>query len=79
MASAGITPRKPPGGSTGYAAKVLADELQKVLGQPVTLDVKTGNFGINALSELVGQSDAYTLMVGSVITNSMTPVMHRQA
>ena len=68
----------PPGGSTGYAAKVLADELQKVLGQPVTLDVKTGNFGINALSELVGQSDAYTLMVGSVITNSMTPVMHRQ-
>jgi tripartite-type tricarboxylate transporter receptor subunit TctC len=49
-----------------------------VLGQPVTLDVKTGNFGINALSELVGQSDGYTLMVGSVITNSMTPVMHRQ-
>jgi putative tricarboxylic transport membrane protein len=68
----------PPGGSTGYTAKVLADELQKVLGQPVTLDVKTGNFGINALSELVGQSDGYTLMVGSVITNSMTPVMHRQ-
>jgi len=68
----------PPGGSTGYAAKVLADELQKVLGQPVTLDVKPGNFGINALGELVGQSDGYTLMVGSVITNSMTPVLHRQ-
>ncbi len=66
----------PQGGSTGYAAKVLADELQKVLGQPVTLDVKPGNFGINALSELVGNSDGYTLMVGSVITNSMTPVMH---
>ena len=68
----------PPGGSTGYAAKVLADELQKVLGQPVTLDVKPGNFGINAIQELVGQSDGYTLMVGSVITNSMTPIMHRQ-
>jgi len=68
----------PPGGSTGYAAKVLADELQKVLGQPVTLDVKPGNFGINAIQELVGQSDGYTLMVGSVITNSMTPVMHSQ-
>lgn len=68
----------PPGGSTGYAAKVLADELQKILGQPVTLDVKPGNFGINAIQELVGQSDGYTLMVGSVITNSMTPVMHRQ-
>ena len=68
----------PPGGSTGYAAKVLAEELQKILGQPVTLDVKPGNFGINAIQELVGQSDGYTLMVGSVITNSMTPVMHRQ-
>jgi tripartite-type tricarboxylate transporter receptor subunit TctC len=68
----------PPGGSTGYAAKVLADELQKVLGKPVTLDVKAGNYGINAISELVGQSDGYTLMVGSVITNSMTPVMHKR-
>src|SRR5919201_3976056 len=68
----------PPGGSTGYTAKVLADELQKVLGQPITLDVKTGNFGINAISELVGQSDGYTLMVGSVITNSMTPAMHKR-
>jgi tripartite-type tricarboxylate transporter receptor subunit TctC len=68
----------PLGGSTGYTAKALADELQKVLGQPVTLDVKPGNFGINAIQELVGQSDGYTLMVGSVITNSMTPVMHRQ-
>jgi tripartite-type tricarboxylate transporter receptor subunit TctC len=67
----------PLGGSTGYAAKVLADELQKVLGQPFTVDPKPGNFGINALGELVGKSDGYTLMVGSVITNSMTPVMHR--
>ena len=68
----------PPGGSTGYAAKVLADELQKILAQPVTLDAKPGNFGINAIGELVGQPDGYTLMVGSVITNSMTPIMHRQ-
>jgi len=68
----------PPGGSTGYAAKVLADGLQKILGQPVTLDAKPGKYGINALSELIGQPDGYTLMVGSVITNSMTPVLHRQ-
>lgn len=69
----------PPGGSTGYAAKVLADELQKLLGQPVALDPRPGNYGINALAELVGQSDGYTLMVGSVITNSMTPVLHKSA
>ena len=68
----------PPGGSTGYAAKVLAVELAKVLAQPVVIDAKPGNFGINAISEIVGQSDGYTLLVGSVITNSMTPVMHQQ-
>jgi tripartite-type tricarboxylate transporter receptor subunit TctC len=68
----------PPGGSTGYTAKILAGQLQRLLGQPVTLDVKPGNFGINAIAELVGRSDGYTLMVGSIITNSMTPVWHRE-
>jgi tripartite-type tricarboxylate transporter receptor subunit TctC len=67
----------PVGGSTGYTAQVLAGELQRRLGQPVTLDVRPGNFGINAIAELVGRSDGCTLMVGSIITNSMTPVWHR--
>jgi tripartite-type tricarboxylate transporter receptor subunit TctC len=67
----------PVGGSTGYAAQLLAGELQRRFGQPVTVDVKPGNFGINAISELVGRSDGGTLMVGSIITNSMTPVWHR--
>jgi len=68
----------PPGGSTGYAARVLADELQTILGAPVTLEPKPGRYGITAIEELLGQSDGATLMVGSVITNSMTPVMHRE-
>jgi tripartite-type tricarboxylate transporter receptor subunit TctC len=67
----------PPGGSTGYTAAVLAGELQGLFGQPVTLEVKPGHFGINAIAELVGRSDGGTLMVGSIITNSMTPVWHR--
>jgi tripartite-type tricarboxylate transporter receptor subunit TctC len=68
----------PPGGSTGYTAKVLAEEMAKILGQPVTVEAKTGNFGINAIQEIVGKTDGSTLMVGSIITNSMTPVMHRE-
>ena len=67
----------PPGGSTGYTAKLLAEQLSRALGQPVSVEAKTGNFGINAIKEIAGRTDGYTLMVGSIITNSMTPVMHR--
>ena len=67
----------PPGGSTGFTAKVLAEEMQKIIKQPVTVEPRTGNFGINAIADIVGKTDGYTLMVGSIITNSMTPVMHR--
>ena len=66
----------PQGGSTGYTAKVLADELQKIWRQPVNLEVKSGNFGIDAIQTVVGKNNGHTLMVGSIITNSMTPVMH---
>lgn len=67
----------PPGGSTGYTAKVLAEALQNETGQPVILEPRPGNFGINAISALTAKTDGYTLMVGSVVTNSMTPVMHQ--
>lgn len=66
----------PQGGSTGYTAKVLADELQKIWRQPVSLETKSGNFGIDAIQAIVGKNDGSRLMVGSIITNSMTPVMH---
>src|ERR1700674_5999982 len=69
----------PPGGSTGFTAKVLSDQLHKALGRPFVSDVKPGDFGINALRELVGRTDGYTLMVGSIITNSMTPVIRRSS
>jgi len=68
----------PQGGSTGYTAKVLADELQKSWRQPVNIAVKSGNFGINAIEAIVGKNDGHTFMVGSIITNSMTPVMHAE-
>ena len=68
----------PPGGSTGYTAKVLAEEMAKIVNQPVAVEPKTGNFGINAIEAIIGKADGYTLLVGSIITNSMTPVMHRQ-
>lgn len=67
----------PPGGSTDFTARVAAEQLQKILGQPFVVENKVGNFGINAIQELVN-ADGYTLMVGSVITNSVTPVLFRK-
>jgi tripartite-type tricarboxylate transporter receptor subunit TctC len=68
----------PAGGSTGFTAKLLAEALETGVKQPVKVEAKTGNFGINAIQEIVGKTDGTTLMVGSIITNSMTPVMHRE-
>ena len=67
----------PLGGSTGYTATVLARELGVVFGQSVAVETKTGHFGINALQHLVDNPDGYTLLVGNLTSNSMTPVFHR--
>jgi len=69
----------PLGGSTGYTATVLARELTAVLGQSVTVEPRTGNFGIAALQHLRDNSDGHTLLVGNLTSNSMTPVFHRDA
>jgi tripartite-type tricarboxylate transporter receptor subunit TctC len=67
----------PLGGSTGYTATVLARELETVLGQPVAVEARTGHYGINALQHLIENPDGYTLLVGNLTSNSMTPVFHR--
>jgi len=67
----------PPGGSTEFAARTVAGQLQKVLGQPFVIEHTLGDYGIAALRELV-VADAYTLLVGSVNTNSIAPVMFRK-
>ena len=67
----------PAGGSTEFTARLLAEQLTKQLGQPVTVEPKPGNFGITAIEEIIGKGDGHTLMVGSIITNSMTPVLRK--
>jgi len=67
----------PPGGSTEFAAKTVAGQLEKVLGQSFVIEHKLGDYGIAALRELV-VADAYTLLVGSVNTNSIAPVLFRK-
>ena len=67
----------PLGGSTGYTATILARELGAVLGQHFNVEPHTGNFGINALQHLIDNPDGYTVLVGNLTSNSMTPVFHR--
>jgi tripartite-type tricarboxylate transporter receptor subunit TctC len=66
----------PLGGSTGYTASVLARGLAVALGQPFALEPRTGEYGIAALRHLRDNPDGYTLLVGNLTSNSMTPVFH---
>jgi tripartite-type tricarboxylate transporter receptor subunit TctC len=68
----------PPGGSTEFTASSLAEPLREILGQPFIVEARVGDFGLAALRELL-HADPYTLMVGSVNTNSIAPVVFRRS
>jgi len=66
-----------PGGATDIVARIVSDQMQKISGQPVIVLNKPGAFGVIAIDELVKSApDGYTLMVGNVTTNAITPVLY---
>lgn len=67
----------PKGGSSYFLADVLARAMSRELGRLVRLDVRSGDYGIAGLSALDGPANGRTMYLGSIITNSMTPVFHR--
>ena len=84
-ASADTYPSKPvkilvpyaPGGATDIVARLLADRLRASLGQSFVVENKQGAFGILAIEEMVrAKPDGYTLMVGNVSTNAITPIIY---
>ena len=64
----------PPGGSTEFTALTVAALMSRLLGEPVVVEALVGEAGILALRELA-RATAPTLMVGSVNTNSIAPVL----
>jgi tripartite-type tricarboxylate transporter receptor subunit TctC len=68
----------PAGGSTAHTAEVLAAALKVEFGASVALDYRVGDFGLNALRALVEPSDDQVLLIGNIITASMTPVLRRE-
>jgi tripartite-type tricarboxylate transporter receptor subunit TctC len=65
-----------PGGATDIVARILGEQLRQILGQSVVVENKPGANGIVAINELVSsKADGYTLMIGNVTTNAITPVL----
>ena len=66
-----------PGGATDIVARIVGDEFQKTTGQPFVVLNKPGAFGMLAIDEMVkAPADGYTLMIGNVSTNAITPIIY---
>jgi tripartite-type tricarboxylate transporter receptor subunit TctC len=65
-----------PGGASDIVARALAAELKNSLGQVFFVENKPGAEGVLAIQELARPgADGYTLMIGNVGTNAITPVL----
>jgi tripartite-type tricarboxylate transporter receptor subunit TctC len=68
-----------PGGATDIVARILADQMGRNLGQSVIVENKPGAFGIIAIEDMVKSgTDGYTVMIGNVSTNAITPIIYPQ-
>ncbi len=65
-----------PGGATDITARLFGDQMRQILGQQFVVESKPGAFGILAIEEMArSKPDGYTLMVGNVSTNAITPIL----
>jgi tripartite-type tricarboxylate transporter receptor subunit TctC len=68
-----------PGGATDIVARILADQLGKSLGQSYFVENKPGAFGIIAVEDMArAPADGYTLLIGNVSTNTISPIIYAQ-
>jgi tripartite-type tricarboxylate transporter receptor subunit TctC len=65
-----------PGGLTDVVARLYAEQLRKDLGQQVVIENKPGASGIIAIEQMVhARPDGYTIMIGNISTNGLTPIL----
>ena len=68
-----------PGGATDITARIFGDQLKNILGQQVVVENKAGAFGILGIEEMArSKPDGYTLFIGNVSTNAITPVLFKK-
>src|SRR5829696_5392885 len=65
-----------PGGATDLIMRVIGEQMRVSLGQSFVVENKPGAFGIVAIEEMGrARPDGYTLFVGNVSTNAITPAL----
>jgi tripartite-type tricarboxylate transporter receptor subunit TctC len=68
-----------PGGATDIVARMVGEEMRRSLGQPFVVENRPGAAGILAVEAMArARPDGYTLMVGNVTTNAITPVLFQR-
>jgi tripartite-type tricarboxylate transporter receptor subunit TctC len=65
----------PPGGSTDFTARVLAERLTRGLGWRVDVETVTGDFGYNAVRALLAGNPERVFLVGNINANSVVPAI----
>jgi tripartite-type tricarboxylate transporter receptor subunit TctC len=68
-----------PGGATDITSRLFGDQFRQSLGQQFVVENKPGAFGVLAIEEMArSRPDGYTLFVGNVSTNAITPVLFQK-
>jgi tripartite-type tricarboxylate transporter receptor subunit TctC len=68
-----------PGGATDITSRLFGEQLKNLLGQQFVVENKPGAFGILGIEEMArSRPDGYTLFVGNVSTNAITPVLYQK-
>jgi tripartite-type tricarboxylate transporter receptor subunit TctC len=67
------------GSATDIVIRIIGEQMRQTLGQPIVVDNRPGAFGITAIEEMArSKPDGYTLQIGNVGTNALTPVLYRK-
>ena len=67
------------GGGTDVAARIMAQQMSKILGQSIVVENRTGASGLIAAQDLAkSDPDGYTLMMGSQTTCAVAPALYHK-
>jgi tripartite-type tricarboxylate transporter receptor subunit TctC len=65
------------GGATDIVARIVGEAVQKICGQGFVVLNKPSAYGLLAIEEMAkADPDGYTLMLGNVTTNAITPILY---